>query len=153
MCSWLLARLQIPREKDGGQLGLSRFPKTTLRDVPFPVELYLPGVRVVSLAASRWSVDPIPMFNKLPHISHTLTGLSTHLTLMVVCMSGVGAYYPLHSPQALEMLMTYRGKPFATPGTMGGRLTRTEGVGFSGSLTTAWTPLKLRLPSPMRTIR
>jgi len=72
---------------------------------------------------------------------------------MVVCMSGVGACYPLRSPQALEILIMYHNKHLATPGTMGGRLTRLEGVGLSGPLTTAWTPLKLRLPSPMRTIR
>jgi SCF-associated factor 1 len=44
------------REKDKGRLGLPHFPKTTLSDVPFPVELHLPGVRVVSLAASGLSV-------------------------------------------------------------------------------------------------
>ena len=35
---------------------MSQFPKTTFRDVPFPVELHLPGIRVVSLAASGTSV-------------------------------------------------------------------------------------------------
>ena len=44
------------REKDKGRLGLPHFPKTTLSDVPFPVELHLPGVRVVSLAVSGMSV-------------------------------------------------------------------------------------------------
>lgn len=43
------------REKNKGRLGLPRFPKTTLSDVPFPVELHLPGVRVVSLAVSGMS--------------------------------------------------------------------------------------------------
>jgi len=45
------------RKKDKGRLGLPQFPKTTIGDVPFPVELHLPGVRVVSLAASNGSVQ------------------------------------------------------------------------------------------------
>ena len=51
-----LARLEPFRDKREGRLGLSQFPKTTLSDVPFPVELYLPGVRVVCLAIGRGSV-------------------------------------------------------------------------------------------------
>ena len=43
-----------------GQLGLPRLPKTTRGDVPFPVELRIPGVRVVSLVASAGSVQ-IPL--------------------------------------------------------------------------------------------
>jgi len=53
------------REKGYGQLGLSLFPETTRGDVPFPVELRIPGVRVVSLAASQRSVDPISSLNKI----------------------------------------------------------------------------------------
>ena len=45
------------RKKDKGQLGLLQFPKTTIEDVPFPVEVHLPGVFVVSHAASHESVQ------------------------------------------------------------------------------------------------
>ena len=44
------------REKSDGRLGLPHFPKTSLSDVPFPVELHLPNVRVISLAVSGMSV-------------------------------------------------------------------------------------------------
>ena len=40
------------REKENGRLGLSNFPRTTLSDVSFPVELHIPGVQLVRLAAS-----------------------------------------------------------------------------------------------------
>ena len=79
------------RDKDTGKLGLLRFPKTSRGNVPFPVELHIPGVRVVSLTAGKESVRIPPL---LLHISLTciLTGLSTHSMLMVVCMSGVGSF-------------------------------------------------------------
>ena len=79
------------RDKDTGKLGLLQFPKTTRGNVPFPVELHIPGVRVVSLAAGKESVR-IPSL--LLHISFTCipTVLSTHSMLMVVCMSGVGSF-------------------------------------------------------------
>lgn len=38
-------------EKSNGRLGLQRFPKTTLHDVPFPTRLNIPNARIVSLAA------------------------------------------------------------------------------------------------------
>jgi SCF-associated factor 1 len=38
--------------KDHGRLGLSHMPQIGVKDcVPFPVELHLPGVRVVSIVA------------------------------------------------------------------------------------------------------
>jgi hypothetical protein len=50
-------------------LGCHGFRKTTLSDVPFPVELHLPGVRIVSLATSETSVHiPISTLNQHPHI-------------------------------------------------------------------------------------
>jgi len=52
------------RHKDDGQIGLLRFPKTTCGDIPFPVELHIPGVRVVGLAASQRLVYPISSPNK-----------------------------------------------------------------------------------------
>ena len=61
--------LYLFREKDKGRLGLPYFPKTGLSDVPFPVELHLPGVRVVSLAVSGMSVYvPFPVPKNLPDV-------------------------------------------------------------------------------------
>jgi SCF-associated factor 1 len=38
--------------KDHGRLGLSTLPRLGVKDgVPFPVELYFPGIRVVSIVA------------------------------------------------------------------------------------------------------
>ena len=66
---FLLTRLIITMQQDWGQLGLSRFPKATFSHVPFPVELHLPGVRVVSLAASTKSANPISSLEKtLPYL-------------------------------------------------------------------------------------
>jgi SCF-associated factor 1 len=59
-------RSQLSREKDKGRLGLPRFPSTALSDVPFPVELRIPGVRVVSLAASGMSVQ-VPLLVSTEH--------------------------------------------------------------------------------------
>ena len=95
----MLTQLQLFRDKDRGQLGLSQFPKTTFSDVPFPVELHLPGVRVVSLVAGWMSVQ-IPFLlsinTLISYCSCMLTGLSMHLVLMVVCMSGVGRFDIFH---------------------------------------------------------
>ena len=38
-------------QNDHGRLGLTKPPKTTLRDVPFPSRLRIPDVRIVSLVA------------------------------------------------------------------------------------------------------
>jgi len=91
----VLAQLQPFRDKNKGRLGLSQTPKTTFPDVPFPVELHLPGVRVVNLATNDTSVHiPFQLSTNilLSYYSCTLTGLSLHLVLMVVCMSVVGAF-------------------------------------------------------------
>ena len=57
------------RENEWGQLGSLQFPKMASGNVPFPVELHIPGVHVVSLAASDESVQ-IPLLSL--HISLTL---------------------------------------------------------------------------------
>jgi len=83
------------RDKGKGRLGSPRFPKTTLGDVPFPVELRLPGVRVVSLAASMESVQ-VPFLcltnTFISYCPDIPTGLAMRLVLTAVCMSGVGAF-------------------------------------------------------------
>ena len=88
MHSNALARLQLFRSR----LGLSQFPETTFLDVPFPVELHLPGVRVISLAMSEQSVQ-IPFLissnTPLSYCSCVPAALSTYLALTVVCMSVV----------------------------------------------------------------
>jgi hypothetical protein len=48
-------------EKSNGRLGLSKIPKTIMSDVPFPVELDIPNVHVVSLVAGGMYV--INFFN------------------------------------------------------------------------------------------
>ena len=89
--------LESFREKDKGRLGLPQFPKTTLGYFPFPVELRLPGVRVVSLATSGESAE-VPFLCStntfITHCSYIPTGLVMRLVLMVVCTSGVGAFNP-----------------------------------------------------------
>ena len=90
--SHVLARSEPFRDESYGQLGLSRFPETTLSDVPFPVELDLPGVRVVSLAMNYGSAQiPFPMSvnTLISYFSCIRTDLSTCLGLMVACMSVV----------------------------------------------------------------
>ena len=90
--------LELFRRKEYGQLGLRRFPKTTRGDVPFPVELHLPSVRVVSLAASDKSAQISLLLvstNALvTYWSCVLTGLFTHLALTVVYMFGVSIFDP-----------------------------------------------------------
>lgn len=39
------------REKSNGRLGLSQIPKSIIQGVPYPVQVRLPGVRVVNLVA------------------------------------------------------------------------------------------------------
>ena len=103
----VLTQLQPFRSVDGHRLGLPQIPKTTFSDVPFPVELHLPGVCVVSLAMTEMSVH-IPFILStnilISYYSCILTGVSMHLVLMVVCMSGVGAfdlfYFTLKYPDA-----------------------------------------------------
>jgi len=48
--------------------GIPWFPKATCGNAPFPVELHIPGIRVVSLAASVESVQIT-----LPHLHILLT--------------------------------------------------------------------------------
>lgn len=67
----------LPSGMEEGQARLPHFPGTLLPDVPFPVKLHLPGVRVVSLVTSRTSVQ-IP-----PRISRT------HLYLIPVHRQGL----------------------------------------------------------------
>ena len=62
----VLVQLQSLREKVDCRLGLSNFPKTTLSDVPFPVELHIPGVNVVGLAVSGRSVWILFLAKNMP---------------------------------------------------------------------------------------
>ena len=58
----------------------------------FPVELHLPGIRVVSLAASKRSVlvpFPISPNTFISCCSRISPGHSTRLTLTEMCTSGV----------------------------------------------------------------
>ncbi|KAF9461207.1 regulator of chromosome condensation 1/beta-lactamase-inhibitor protein II [Collybia nuda] len=48
-------RVYVWGEKSNGRLGLQRFPKTVLHDVPFPTRLRVPNARIVSLAAGGMS--------------------------------------------------------------------------------------------------
>ena len=87
--SHVFARLQPFRYRLHSQPGLLPFPDTTFSDVPFPVELHLPDVRVVSLAMCEESVQ-IPFLI----LANTLisyrpcvpTVLSTRLAPMAVCI-------------------------------------------------------------------
>ena len=116
MRSYVLARLEPFREKREGQLGLSQFPKTTLPDVPFPVELHLPGVRVVSLAMSDRSAQipfPISVNTLISYYSCMPTDLSTFLALTVVRMCVVRMLLIVSTPHQNLWILTIR--PFATP--------------------------------------
>jgi SCF-associated factor 1 len=50
--SFVIVLFKLFREKENGRLGLSTYPRTTLSDVSYPVELHIPGVQLVRLAAS-----------------------------------------------------------------------------------------------------
>lgn len=86
--------------RDKGKLGLSQFPKTTFSDVPFSVKLHLPpGVCIVSLTTNDVLVQIQFILSKNIIISYhpcMLIGVSLHLVLMAVCMSGVGVFDPFH---------------------------------------------------------
>ncbi|KAI0630525.1 RCC1/BLIP-II [Trametes polyzona] len=62
---FLYKRLSNPQlyvwgEKSAGRLGLAEVPKTSIRDgVPYPVQLDIPGVRIVSLVAGGMSFHAI----------------------------------------------------------------------------------------------
>ena len=108
ICS-LLVCLQPCRRGYWGQLGLSHFPRTTFQDVPFPVELHLPGIHVVSLAASGtsvWIPFPISTIMLISYHSHILVEHSMCLMLMVVCMFGVRLPLSLfHLTLKIQVLM------------------------------------------------
>lgn len=49
-------------EKTNGRLGLNKIPKTNVGDVPFPVQLRIPNVHVVSLVAGGMCVASLLLF-------------------------------------------------------------------------------------------
>lgn len=52
-------RVYVWGEKSCNRLGLQRFPKTSIADVPFPTPLHIPGARVVHLEAGGMSFHAI----------------------------------------------------------------------------------------------
>ncbi|THV05547.1 RCC1/BLIP-II [Dendrothele bispora CBS 962.96] len=59
--------------KANGRLGLPRFPKTTLEDVPFPLQLQIPGARIVSLVAGGMSFHALDSEGQI-YVWGTLNG-------------------------------------------------------------------------------
>ncbi|KAG6810891.1 hypothetical protein H0H92_009921 [Tricholoma furcatifolium] len=74
-----LTHLYVCREKADGRLGLSRFPKTASgRDVPFPMQLRIPGIRIVSLVAGGMSFHALDSEGQI-YVWGTLDGTSSAL--------------------------------------------------------------------------
>jgi len=146
----VLSRFQPFSEYNKGQLGLSQFPETTFSDVPFPVELHLPGVSVVSLAASQASVQT-PFLVLTGTLTYTIANRALHALGAdgSVYVWGEGAFNPFH----LGLKSPGTDNPsWYNPGTLN-RRDGPEGPGFSSPYTTTSAPLKLQLPAPTRSIR
>ncbi|KDQ61371.1 hypothetical protein JAAARDRAFT_30797 [Jaapia argillacea MUCL 33604] len=70
-------------EKANGRLGLSNFPRDTFGEgVPFPTELHIPGVRIVSLAAGGMS------FHALDSLGHVYVWGTLNATFMALQSDG-----------------------------------------------------------------
>ncbi|KAF5350218.1 hypothetical protein D9758_007798 [Tetrapyrgos nigripes] len=70
---------EFSREPKDGRLGLSRRPQTTLRDVPYPIQLQIPNSRIVSLVAGGMSFHALDSEGQI-HVWGTLDGTSHALT-------------------------------------------------------------------------
>ncbi|KAG6821200.1 hypothetical protein H0H93_004020 [Arthromyces matolae] len=111
-------------EKAQGRLGLSNFPRTGMRDggVPFPIQLHIPGVRVVSLVAGGMSFHALDSEGQI-----FVWGLS---------------YTSLHT----ERTDSY------TVGALNGTSPSLHSDGFSEPGQIARTPLRLQMPAATRSI-
>jgi hypothetical protein len=73
---------------------------------------------------------------------------------MVACMSGVRVPNILSVyHKNIRTLKMRRGEPFAILGTLDGTVAPPMPTNFSSPHRTAWSPLKLQLPSPTRSVR
>ena len=55
------------REKSNGRLGLSQIPKSIIQGVPYPVQVRLPGVRVVNIVAGgMWVLFCCKLYDTMP---------------------------------------------------------------------------------------
>ena len=140
------------REKENGRLGLSNFPRTTLSDVSFPVELRIPGVHVVGLAVSGWWVWVLFLVKTclMPFCCRIPIGQFTCSTLMEMCMSRVRVL--VFSVSRQVSITNCDKSPCTSAGKLNGESV-TSGDGFSDPQRTAPRPMKLRLPARTLGIR
>lgn len=132
-------------ENTHGRLGFTKPPQTTLNDVPFPIQLRIPGVRIISLIAGGMFVTfQVLVKNVNNRIPLPFPSRSFH------ALDSEGNVYVWG-----KLNLTY----FASPswsigkGTLDGSSFALESDGFAVSSKRAGTPLKLALPAPMRTVR
>ncbi|KAK0501399.1 regulator of chromosome condensation 1/beta-lactamase-inhibitor protein II [Armillaria luteobubalina] len=88
-----------------GRLGLSTLPKTSLRDVPFPTELKIPGARIVSLVAAGMSFHALDSKGNI-FVWGTLDGLQRALTSDGFSEANKKANHPLrlHLPVSMRSI-------------------------------------------------
>ncbi|EGO22280.1 hypothetical protein SERLADRAFT_472869 [Serpula lacrymans var. lacrymans S7.9] len=72
-------RVFVWGESSKGRLGITQFPRSVVKDVPFPTELrFSPGVRIVSLSAGGMSFHALDSRGNV-HVWGTLDGTSVAL--------------------------------------------------------------------------
>ena len=136
----LSLRSLIYREKANGRLGHSNFPNSTA-GVPFPTQVRLPSVQVVSLVAGGMYVSFYLSFSA-----------ESHWSFKVIPCFGLRRQRPclgcvlVMSPRAI-LLTSLAGTLDGSSGSF------SQNSGFSLSSKQAKTPLKLKLPTPIRSIR
>lgn len=81
-------------ERSHGRLGLSRFPKSAMHDVPFPTQLRIPGVRIVSLVAGGMSFHALDSEGRI-YVWGTLDGTTPALRNDGFSEAGKSANTPL----------------------------------------------------------
>lgn len=112
-------------ERHNGRLGLHELPKGLGAGVPYPIELQIPGHRIVSLAAAGMYA-PAAVATRFASLQHTISR----------------SFYALDS----------KGLMFAW-GTLNGEGMAFNSDGFSVEHKTAPVPHQLVMPNPIRTLR
>ncbi|KAF5378889.1 hypothetical protein D9615_006986 [Tricholomella constricta] len=87
-------RVYVWGEKSHGRLGLSKYPKSIMRAVPFPVQLHIPGVRIVSLIAGGMSFHALDSKGQI-YVWGTLDGTAPGLKSDGFSEAGTKANSPL----------------------------------------------------------
>ena len=88
----------LDRTRGNGRLGLQSLPEVRGPGIPFPIEVKIPGVRIVSLTAGgMWGKSLCRSSTKLIAEVYHRTGPSMHWTPKGPFMSGVRCSYYMHA--------------------------------------------------------